>query len=57
MPSITQFALERSRFTVLLMLGLLLLALLNLIFAIVAAIKANENELWVYPLSIRFLKY
>ena len=32
------------------------LALLNIIFAIIAALKANNGELWVYPLSIRFLK-
>lgn len=32
------------------------LALLNLVFAIVAAIKANNGELWVYPLSITFFK-
>lgn len=33
-----------------------ILAILNLIFAIVAAIKANKGELWVYPLSIKFFK-
>ena len=32
------------------------LALLNIIFAIIAALKANNGELWVYPLSIQFLK-
>ncbi len=36
--------------------GLLLLALLNFIFAIIAAIKAYDGQLWVYPLSIKFLK-
>jgi uncharacterized Tic20 family protein len=38
-------------------LGLLLLLLLNVVFAIVAAVKANNGEFWVYPLSIKFLKY
>jgi uncharacterized Tic20 family protein len=37
-------------------IGLFVLALLNLIFAIVAAIKANDRQLWIYPLSIKFLK-
>ncbi|TPV59854.1 DUF4870 domain-containing protein [Aestuariibacter sp. GS-14] len=37
-------------------IGLGILALLNLIFAIVAAIKANNGQVWVYPFSIRFLK-
>ena len=37
--------------------GLILVALLNLVFAIVAAIKANDGHLWPYPLSIPFLKY
>ena len=37
-------------------IGLGILALLNLIFAIVAAIKANDGHVWVYPLSIKFLK-
>lgn len=36
--------------------GLALLALLNIIFAIVAAVKANDGQVWVYPLSITFLK-
>ncbi|WOI35919.1 DUF4870 domain-containing protein [Alteromonas sp. CI.11.F.A3] len=38
------------------MFGLVILAILNFIFAIVAALKANKGELWVYPLSITFLK-
>lgn len=37
--------------------GLIILFFLNLIFAIIAGIKANNGELWVYPLSIKFLKY
>lgn len=32
-----------------------LLALLALIFPIIGAIKANDGELWPYPLSIQFL--
>lgn len=39
------------------MLGFIVLALLNIIFAIIAAVKANDDELWPYPLSIKFLKY
>ncbi len=37
-------------------IGLIVLAVLNFIFAIIAAIKANEGQVWVYPLSIQFLK-
>ncbi len=33
---------------------LMLLALLDIIFPIIAAIKANQGELWSYPLAIRF---
>jgi len=36
--------------------GFFILVVLNVVFAIVAAIKANNGELWVYPLSIRFFK-
>lgn len=36
--------------------GFFILAVLNFIFAIVAAIKANDGQLWVYPLSIKFIK-
>lgn len=38
-------------------LGLVLVALLNFVFAIIAAVKANDGELWPYPLSIKFLSY
>ncbi|WP_299176740.1 DUF4870 domain-containing protein [uncultured Neptuniibacter sp.] len=38
-------------------LAFLVLAILNFVFAIMAAIKANKGELWVYPMSITFLKY
>lgn len=37
--------------------GFAILAILNLIFAIIAAVKANNGELWEYPLSFRFMKY
>lgn len=37
-------------------IGFAILGVLNLIFAIVAAMKANNDELWVYPLSITFFK-
>ena len=43
-------------FVVIGIVGLVLLALLNFVFAIIAAIKANDGQVWVYPLSIRFLK-
>lgn len=33
-----------------------LLALANLVFCILAAVKASENENWKYPLTIRFIK-
>lgn len=38
------------------MIGLGILALLNFLFAIIAAVKANDGKLWHYPLSISFLK-
>lgn len=38
-------------------LGIIVLGILNLIFAIVAGIKANNGELWVYPLSFKFFRY
>jgi len=36
--------------------GFIVLGLMNIIFAIIAAMKANNGELWVYPLSITFFK-
>lgn len=36
--------------------GFVVLAVLNFVFAIIAALKANNGELWVYPFSIKFLK-
>ncbi|MEM8662267.1 MAG: DUF4870 domain-containing protein [Pseudomonadota bacterium] len=38
-------------------LGLALVAFLTIIFSIVGAMKANQNELWSYPFSIRFFDY
>lgn len=32
------------------------LCLLDIIFCIIASVKANKGELWDYPLSIRFLR-
>lgn len=34
---------------------LLVLAVLHIVFPIIGAVKANEGELWKYPLSITFL--
>ena len=42
-----------------LIIGIFLLpvvALVGIIFPIIGAVKANNGELWHYPLSIRFLK-
>jgi uncharacterized Tic20 family protein len=35
---------------------LLLLLLMNFVFPIIAAVKANEGRVWKYPLAIQFLK-
>lgn len=35
-------------------LGFIVLLFVNLIFTIIGAVKANEGELWRYPLSIKF---
>ena len=37
-------------------LMLLALALMGIIFPIVGGVKANNGELWQYPLAIKFLK-
>ena len=37
-------------------LGIIALALIGIIFPIVGGIKANNGELWEYPLTIKFLK-
>jgi len=44
---------------VFLLIGFLLLpalAIVNIVFSIMAAVKASNDELWKYPLSIQFLK-
>ena len=38
------------------LLGLLALYVMNIAFSIIAGIKANNGELWEYPLTIKFLK-
>ena len=37
-------------------LMLLALALMGIIFPIIGGVKANNGELWQYPLAIKFLK-
>lgn len=37
-------------------LGFVIIAIMNFLFAIIAAIKANNGEVWVYPFSFKFLK-
>lgn len=37
-------------------LTLLAVGLMGIIFAIMGAVKANNGELWEYPLTIKFLK-
>ena len=37
-------------------LGLLALAVMGVVFPIIGGIKANNGELWEYPLTIKFLK-
>lgn len=32
------------------------IALLNFIYPIIGAVKASQNEIWKYPLSIEFIK-
>ena len=36
--------------------GLILLAVLSIVFPIMAALKANDGQEWKYPLTIQFLK-
>jgi uncharacterized Tic20 family protein len=38
------------------LLGLYALGIINLVFVIIGAIKANNGELWNYPLSIKVFK-
>jgi len=35
---------------------LVIVGILNVIFCIIAAIKASDGKLWEYPLAIKFLK-
>lgn len=37
-------------------LGFLAVGLMSIVFPIIGAIKANQGELWEYPLTIKFLK-
>jgi len=37
-------------------LGFIALGVVSLVFPIIGAIKANNGELWEYPLTIKFLK-
>ena len=37
-------------------LGMLALIIMGIVFPIVGGIKANNDELWEYPLTIKFLK-
>lgn len=37
-------------------LGLLAVAVMSIVFPIIGGIKANNGELWEYPLTIKFLK-
>ena len=44
---------------ILILIGILFIvaiAVLNIIFCIMAAIKASEGKLWKYPLTIQFFK-
>ncbi|MCW5961684.1 MAG: DUF4870 domain-containing protein [Pyrinomonadaceae bacterium] len=38
------------------LLGLLAIAVMSVVFPIIGGIKANNGELWEYPLTIKFLK-
>ncbi len=37
-------------------LGLIALGIMSIVFPIIGGIKANNGELWEYPLTIKFLK-
>jgi uncharacterized Tic20 family protein len=37
-------------------LGLIAFGIMGVVFPIIGAIKANNGELWEYPLTIKFLK-
>ena len=34
---------------------LIILAILGVVFPVIAGMKANDNEIWEYPLTIRFI--
>lgn len=36
--------------------GLMAVYVMNIVFAVVGGLKANNGELWEYPLTIKFLK-
>ena len=36
--------------------GMLALVIMGIIFPIMGAVKANNGELWEYPLTIKFIK-
>jgi uncharacterized Tic20 family protein len=38
------------------LLGLLAVMIMSVVFPIIGGIKANNGELWEYPLTIKFLK-
>lgn len=38
------------------LVGFLALAVMSIVFPIIGAVKANNGELWEYPLTIKFLK-
>ncbi len=38
------------------LLGFLALAIMGIVYPIIGGIKANNGELWEYPLTIKFLK-
>ncbi|MFC3093190.1 DUF4870 domain-containing protein [Alteromonas sediminis] len=37
-------------------LGFAILAVVNLVFVIVGAVKASQGELWTYPFSLKIIK-
>jgi len=36
--------------------GLAIIAVVNLVFVIIGAVKANQGELWSYPFSLKIIK-
>ncbi|MBO1255453.1 DUF4870 domain-containing protein [Alteromonas sp. 5E99-2] len=53
--------LEEYRFVILMFvligfIGFVVLAVMNIAFAIIAAIKANNGELWQYPFNLKIMK-